>query len=130
MLLTLTENIFIQSELGKRDRTHILDKRTLKLLTFWIQFFQRVRFLNKNFKTRQILIKNFYKASGFGLRKIQRVRFCIKKFGHVRFWKIFACKKTHYGSFYSKKTRYFAFLVLFQKHDFEMNLFKTRQISI
>ena len=39
VLLTLTEKTFIQSEHEKKGKTHISEKRILKLLIFWIQFF-------------------------------------------------------------------------------------------
>ena len=40
-----------------------------------MQFFQRVRFWNKNFKTRQILNKKFYEASDFGLKNYNALDF-------------------------------------------------------
>ena len=52
-----------------------------------MQFFQRVRFWNKNFKTRQILNKKFYEASDFGLKNYNALDFELKNSGHVIFAK-------------------------------------------
>ena len=65
LVLTLTEDIIIQSEPEKQDKTRSW-RKILKLVRFWIKNFstrqilnqkilQRVRFWIKNFPTRQIL---------------------------------------------------------------------------
>ena len=75
--------------------------------------------MEKKFQTRQILNEKFQKASDFGLKNIQRIRFWIEKFWTCQvFEKKFASKKSRFGSFYSVKTTYFAFLVLFLKSIF------------
>ena len=36
--------------------------------------------------------------------------------------KVFAIKKSRFGSFYSMRTTYFAFFVLFKRHDFSLKI--------
>ena len=73
-------------------------------------------------------------ASDFDFIVLQRVRFWIEKnttrkilnwkfFNICDFERMFASKKSRFGSFYSVKTKYFAFFVLFfKKHEFESKI--------
>ena len=55
LVLTLTEDIIIQTELEKQDKNQILGKKFWNLSDFELKTLQRVRFWIKNFTTRQIL---------------------------------------------------------------------------
>ena len=80
LVLTLTEDIIIQSEPEKQDENQISEKKFWNLSNFQLKFSNAVDFETKFFTTRQILLSYFYNAYDFGLKKIQRVRFWIKKF--------------------------------------------------
>ena len=64
-MLTLTEDIIIQSEPEKQDKNQISERKFQNLSDFELKFLQRVRFWIKIFTTRQILNWNFYNASDF-----------------------------------------------------------------
>ena len=55
LVLTLTEDIIIQSEPEKQDKNQISEKFFYNLSDSEIKFLQRVRLWIKNFTTRQIL---------------------------------------------------------------------------
>ena len=55
MVLTLTEDINIQSEPEKQDKNQILEKKIYNLSDFELKILQRVRLWIEIFTTRQIL---------------------------------------------------------------------------
>ena len=79
---------------------------------------QHVRFRNKIFTTRQVLFWKVNNASDFELKIVEI----------SDFKKLFAIKKSRFGSFYSMKTTYFAFFVLFEKAWFWIENFITCHI--
>ena len=46
------------------------------------------------------------------------------------FEKLFAFKKSRFGSFYSVKTTYFAFFVLFQQQNFELKKYNASDLEL
>ena len=87
LLLTLTENIIIQSEPEKQDKNQIPEKKFQNLpdlefnfsnaSDFEIKISKRYRFWLKSFTKRQILDWKKYNALDFELKNV----------GHVIFWK-------------------------------------------
>ena len=93
MLSTLTEKVIFQSELEKQDKNQISVKRILKIVRFWIQFFQRGRFWKKNSKRVRFRLKSFTKRKVLDRKKNNVLDFELKKIGRVRFWKIVCIRK-------------------------------------
>ena len=77
LVITLTEDIIIQSEPEKQDKNQISEKKFWNLSDFELKFSKRVRFWFEVFTTRHILIWSFYNASDFDYKKIKRVIFWI-----------------------------------------------------
>ena len=65
MVLTLTEEINIQSEPEKQDKNQISEKIFYNVSDSELKFLQHVRFRIKIFTTRQILKKYIYKKHDF-----------------------------------------------------------------
>ena len=63
MVITLTEEIIIQSEPEKQDKNQILEKNFYNVSDSDLKFLQRVRFRNKVFTVRQVLKKYMYLKS-------------------------------------------------------------------
>ena len=90
------------------------------MLDFKLRVLQLVSFqIDKN-TTRQILNWKLFDALGFEL----------KVFRLVRFWKKFAFEESRFGSIYSLRTTYFAFLYFFKKHDIEVKFLQCVMFSI
>ena len=70
MVITLTEEIIIQSEPEKQDENQILEKNFYNVSDSDLKFLQRVRFRNKIFTTRQILQEYIYLKSMILKKKI------------------------------------------------------------
>ena len=64
-MLTLIEDIIIQSEPEKQDKNQISEKFLYNVSDFELKLLQRARFWIKFFKTRQILKWKFYDKSDF-----------------------------------------------------------------
>ena len=116
LVLTLTENLIIQSEPEKQDK-----------IRFRRKSFRSSQILNHNFLTHQILQQSCYNASDFDLKVLQLVRIWIKRkenalefelktSQHVRIWKkLFAFKKPLFVVRFTWWKRHIAFLMLFWK---------------
>ena len=111
----MTENIFIQSELEKQDKNQISENRILKIVRFWIQFFQRVRFWKNNSKLVGFRLKSFTKRKVLDWRKYNVLDFELEKFGRVRFWKNICIQKITFWFFLLRENYIFCIFTAFLK---------------
>ena len=113
MLLTLTENVIIQSELEKQIKNQIWEKKFSNLSDFEFNFSNASDFGKKISKRVRVWFKTFKMRQILDWKKYNALEFELKNFDMSGFEKMFASKKSRFGSFYSVKTTYFAFLLLF-----------------
>ena len=93
--------------------TESLNKNKLKSMTFILKIYKLSNFELKEYNALDFEIK-ITTRSIFNFKKIQRVRFWIWIFSTCQILiKIFAFRKSHFGSFYSVKTLYFTFFWCF-----------------
>ena len=105
MIITLTEDIIIQSETEKQDKNQISEKKFCNFSDFELKISQRVRFWFDVFTTRQILDWKNYNALDFEF----------KIFRHVRFWNFFECKEITFCFFLLRENDVFCNIRAFLK---------------
>ena len=110
MVITLTEDIILESEPEKQDKNQISEKTFWKLSDFELKFSQRLRFWFEVFTTRQIM----------DWKKCNALDFEFIIFRYVRLWNCLHPQKSRFGSFDSLKMTYFAIFVFFKQHLFEL----------
>ena len=126
-MLTLIEDIVIQSEPEKQDKNQIPEKIFYNVSHSELKFLQRVRFWIKFFTTRQILYWKFYDASAFeekyflksrNLKKKSILKSTILKkklFLKSRIWKKFCTQKITLWLFLPRGMRKFFVLRAYLK---------------
>ena len=93
-LLTLTENIIIQSESKKQDKNQISEKKFQNLPDLEFNFSNASDFETKITKRYRFWLKSFTKRQILDWKKYNALDFELKNFGHVNFWKNVCIQKT------------------------------------
>ena len=94
LLLTLTENISIQSEPEKQDKNQILENKFQNLSDLEFNFSNASYFERKISKRYNFWLQSFTKRQILDWKKYNALDFELKDFGHVFFWKNVCIQKT------------------------------------
>ena len=103
MVLTLTDDIIIQSEPEKQDENQILEMEFQKLSDFELTFSNASNFETKNPKRVRFWFKSFTTCHVLDWKKYNALDFDLKFFRHIIFWKIVCIQKIFFSSLTSWK---------------------------
>ena len=148
LVLTLTEDIIIQPETEKQEKSQILEKKFQNLAHFELNFSnasdfktnfsQRVRFWIKNFPTPQMLNLKLYNASDLGENYIIKKQVFEKNMFlkstilvrnlilENRLWKKWHTENHDLIQFFPQNVQILPFTWIFQKHDFGDYIFSRK----